>query len=160
MLFRFLHLGCHYLFEPAQKIRVSRLNAKAVPELLYGLSPQTWFNIAYLLIAALLLTLLLIHAKSPLPFIPTNALGKAQLLFLVLLWWIVLGNFERALVNFAPQRLITEGVIFLNALLCTLIVLWPRSETTLHFQPTISLFRTFHFLWLAAPPHPRLFAGP
>jgi hypothetical protein len=126
------------------------LNAKAVPELLYGLSPQTWFNIAHLLIAALLLTLLLIHAKSPLPFIPTNALGKAQLLFLVLLWWIVLGNFERALVHFAPQRLITEGIIFLNALLCTLIVLWPRSETTLHFQPAISLSRTFHFLWLAA----------
>jgi hypothetical protein len=33
---------------------------------------------------------------------------------------MVVGNFERALVSFAPQRLVTEGVIFLNAVLCTL----------------------------------------
>jgi hypothetical protein len=35
----------------------------------------------------------------------------------------VIGNFERALVGFAPQRLVTEGVIFLNAILCSAIVL-------------------------------------
>jgi hypothetical protein len=28
---------------------------------------------------------------------------------------MVAGNFERALVTFAPQRLVTEGVIFFNA---------------------------------------------
>jgi hypothetical protein len=55
--------------------------------------------------------------------IPTNDSGKAQLLFLVFLWWVVAGNFERAVVGFAPQRLITEGVIHLNAACCSLLVL-------------------------------------
>ena len=32
---------------------------------------------------------------------------------------MVIGNFERALVSFAPQRIVTEGIIFLNAVLCT-----------------------------------------
>ena len=35
----------------------------------------------------------------------------------------MIGNFDRSVVNFAPQRLITEGVIFLNACASTLILL-------------------------------------
>src|SRR5262249_43482276 len=50
-------------------------------------------------------------------------LGKGQLLYLVFLWWMVIGNFDRAQVAFAPQRLVTEGVIHLNAVICTLLVL-------------------------------------
>ena len=34
-----------------------------------------------------------------------------------------MGNFERAVVSSAPQRLITEGVIHLHAVICTLMVL-------------------------------------
>jgi len=47
-------------------------------------------------------------------------------LYLVFLWWMVAGNFERALVSFAPQRLVTEGVIFFNAVLCTVGILLSR----------------------------------
>jgi len=46
-------------------------------------------------------------------------MGRGQLLYLVFLWMMVIGNFQRALVSFAPQRLVTEGIIFLNAALCT-----------------------------------------
>ena len=49
-------------------------------------------------------------------------LGRGQWLFLVFLWWVVAGNFERIVVDFTPQRLVTEGVIHLNAVLCTLLV--------------------------------------
>ena len=49
-------------------------------------------------------------------------LGKGQLLYLGLLWWLVAGNFERALVAFKAERLVTEGVIYLVALACTLVV--------------------------------------
>ena len=38
------------------------------------------------------------------------------------LWWIIVGNLSRT-VPFAEQRLITEGVIHLNACLCTLLAL-------------------------------------
>ena len=36
---------------------------------------------------------------------------------------MVIGNFERALVGFKDQRLVTEGVIHLNALICAVILL-------------------------------------
>src|SRR5262249_10421400 len=48
---------------------------------------------------------------------------RGQWLYLAFLWWMVVGNFERALVGFAAQRLVTEGVIHANAALCTLLIL-------------------------------------
>lgn len=56
-------------------------------------------------------------------FVGGFGFASGQLLYLVFLWWMVVGNFDRSVVNFAPQRLITEGVIFLNATICTLILL-------------------------------------
>ena len=35
---------------------------------------------------------------------------------------MVVFNFERALVRFSPHRLVTEGVITLNAIICTVLV--------------------------------------
>jgi hypothetical protein len=99
------------------------VKANTVPATLYGLSADTWFNLAYLALAGLFFAALIAHRRHPLPLIPSSDAGKAQLLFLVLLWWMVAGNFERAVVGFAPQRLITEGVIHLNAAICSLLVL-------------------------------------
>ncbi len=97
--------------------------AKTFPETILKLSAFTWFHLAYLALSAVMIWLLLRHRKQPLAFVPTNWLGRGQLLYLVFLWWMVVGNFDRSVVNFAPQRLITEGVIFLNATICTLILL-------------------------------------
>jgi len=94
-----------------------------VPSVLYGLSAEVWFNLGYGVLAFLFICLLLAHQRRPISIIPATALGRGQLLYLVFLWWIVVGNFERALVSFAPQRLVTEGVIYLNAALCTALVL-------------------------------------
>lgn len=99
------------------------VEAKAAPEAIVGLSSQIWFELAYLVLAAVVVWLLVSHTRRALPFIPPNWLGKGQLLYLVFLWWMVAGNFERALVAFAPQRLVTEGVIFFNATICTLLAL-------------------------------------
>jgi hypothetical protein len=35
---------------------------------------------------------------------------------------MVIFNFERALVGFSPHRLVTEGVITLNAIICTVLI--------------------------------------
>ncbi len=99
------------------------VSAKAMPAVLLGLSADAWFNLAYLALAGAFLALVAAHRRRPLPLLPTAWLGRGQLLYLVFLWWMVVGNFERALVSFAPQRLVTEGVIFLNAVLCTVGVL-------------------------------------
>src|SRR5438105_2538364 len=65
------------------------------------------------------------HRRRPLPIVPTTWLGKGQLLYVAFLWWMVIGNFERALVSFSPQRLATEGVIYLNAVIYTKLTMVP-----------------------------------
>lgn len=95
------------------------VKAKTMPPVLYGISAESWFNIAYVVLAAAFLTLVALHRRRPLPLISTGWLVRGQMIYLAFLWVMVVGNFERALVSFAPQRLITEGVIFFNAALCT-----------------------------------------
>jgi hypothetical protein len=95
----------------------------AVPVEMGGISAERWFDLAYLALAVAVLVPLVRHLCRPLPIIPPSPLGRSQLLFLVFLWWVVVGNFERAVVSFAPQRLVTEGVVHLNAALCTLLAL-------------------------------------
>src|SRR5205823_12971113 len=87
------------------------VTARAVPAALYGLPVGWWFDAAYAVLAAVVIAALLRHLRHPLPIIPATWYGKGQLLYLVFLWWVVVGNFERAIVAFAPQRLVTEGVI-------------------------------------------------
>jgi len=96
------------------------VKAKAVPATLYGLSAHAWFNFAYVALAGVFFALLRAHRRRALPLVPVTWLGRGQLLYVVFLWVMVVGNFERAVVSFAPQRLVTEGVIFLNAALCTM----------------------------------------
>jgi hypothetical protein len=98
----------------------------AMPPAMAGLSAVAWFDLAYLLIAITLLALAVRHAYKPLAILPQSPLGRGQLLYVVLLWWLVVGNFERALVRFTAPRLATEGVIAAVALGCTALVLgWP-----------------------------------
>jgi hypothetical protein len=103
------------------------IGAKALPETMYFLTTRGWFDLFYALTALALLWLLREHLRRPLPLVPTTWLGKGQMLYLAFLWWIVVGNFLKAVVSFAPQRLVTEGTIYINALLCTLMaLLWAR----------------------------------
>ncbi|QOY86660.1 hypothetical protein [Paludibaculum fermentans] len=104
------------------------LKAGTVPAHFYGLDAYTWFSLAYLALAGVILLLLRAHLHHPLAILPASNLGRSQLLFAVLLWWIVLGNLSRVL-PFAPERLITEGMIHLNACAATLLVLvYPREH--------------------------------
>jgi hypothetical protein len=99
------------------------VKAKTVPQIMAGWSAQAWFNLAYGALAVVIIWLILRHRRQRLEFIPTSWRGRGQLLYVVFLWWMVVGNFERALVSFGSQRLITEGLIFLNATICTLFLL-------------------------------------
>ena len=96
------------------------VKAKAMPAVLYGLSAEAWFNLAYLALTGVFIALLVVHRRRPLPLLSASWLALGQLLYLALLWVMVIGNFERALVSFVPMRLVTEGLIFLNAALCTI----------------------------------------
>jgi hypothetical protein len=109
---------------------------KAVPTRLYGLSPRVWFDTGYVLVALAVTALLARHVRRRLPVVPESPLGQGQLLYLVFLWWLVVGNLMRAIPTFAEQRLITEGVIHVNAVLCSvLVLLWPRPAGVQDVQP-------------------------
>jgi hypothetical protein len=105
------------------------VDSKSIPATLYGLDSFWWFNLAYLVLAIAVVWLLVVNLRRPLAIIPTGWLGKGQLLYIVLLWWMVIGNLMRAIPPFHQQRLITEGVIHFNACLCTLLVILLATKT-------------------------------
>ena len=108
---------------------------KSVPESMYGIPIQWWFDAAYLAMAVVVLILILQHEHQPLAARSASWLGRGQLLYLVFLWWIVLGNLSRVL-PFHPERLVTEGVIHVNACICTMLaLLLPREEDSVELQP-------------------------
>jgi len=90
---------------------------------MWGHSAYTWFNLAYLALAVTVAWPLVAYFRGrQLDVLPGSRLGKGQLFFVIFLWWIIMGNLART-VPFYEQRLITEGVIHLNACLCTLLAL-------------------------------------
>lgn len=101
---------------------------RVIPESMFGHSAEFWFTIAYAILAFTVLKIIDRHLRHPLPIIPSSWLGRGQAFYILFLWWIVIGNLSRYL-PFDPQRMITEGVIHVNACICTLIVLFaPREE--------------------------------
>ncbi len=96
-----------------------------VPEAALGLSARNWFDIGYAALAVMVIIVLRAHQRGAEKMIPRDPLARGQGFYLVFLWWIVIANLMHA-APFAPQRLVTEGVIHLNACLATvLIVLLP-----------------------------------
>jgi len=83
----------------------------------------TWFAIVYGLMALVGIGLMSRHARRPIALVPATWLGRGQLLYVVFLWMMVVGNFERALMGFSEGRLITEWVIFIHAIIVTAMVL-------------------------------------
>ena len=93
-------------------------------------SAECWFLLVWIFFSLVIIRLMVKHSREALPLIPSSYLARGQLLYLAFLWIIVIANFERALVAFTENRLITEGVILINAGLATLLILsLPRVET-------------------------------
>ena len=111
------------------KIAPEWIDKKAVPEILYGLPLNDWFHIGYGLVVFAFLFLLAWHHKEKIPLIPEDLLSKGQLLYVVFLWVCVTYNLIRIIPLLADQRLVTEGVIHVNAVIATvLILIWPRKR--------------------------------
>lgn len=83
-----------------------------------------WFETIYIPLTFAMVLLLVLHLRRPLPFIPETWLGKGQLFYLVFLWAIVTINFVHVLPRFTPIRLVTEWFITLNAIACTILLIY------------------------------------
>jgi hypothetical protein len=117
----FVVLGITYL--NSRKNVAQWVATRSMPAEMAGLPAWVWFDLGYAALALALFALWLRHRRRPLSVVPASWLGKGQLLYLVLVWTVVVFNFERAVVAFASQRLVTEGVLYLVALACTLVLL-------------------------------------
>lgn len=123
----FVVLGITYL--NLRKNVAEWVKVGSMPAEMAGLAAVGWFDVASVLVAITFVVLLARHACRPLAIVPADALGRGQLLYVALLWWLVAGNFERVLGRFAPARLVTEGVIMAVGLACTALVLgWPPPD--------------------------------
>lgn len=86
-------------------------------------SALVWFNLVWIASGAALIGLMIVHMRGRrVEIVPSSWVGKGQLLYVLVLWGMVIGNFERALPGFAEGRLITEWVIFINAALATFLL--------------------------------------
>jgi hypothetical protein len=102
------------------------LRNEVVPERMGPFAIDTWFLLAFLLVALVVVLGIREHLRRGLDLVPASPLGRAQMLFLGVLWVIVLGNLSRYL-PFPEGRLVTEGVIHLNAAIVSgMVILLPR----------------------------------
>ena len=121
---------------------------KSMPEQMYGIYGVAnflpsrgflgWFDLAFLALLVALVWLLVLHLKRGLPLVPQTWLGKGQLLYLAFLWTTTFINFADVLPRFAPQRLVTEWFITINAAICTVLMVaaaQPRPARELPDQP-------------------------
>jgi hypothetical protein len=86
------------------------------------LAPETWFCIVWWTAATVCGVLLLMHQRRRLDIVPDTWIGKGQLLYVLFLWLLVIGNLCRAIPGFTNGRMVTEWVVFMNASLATLLI--------------------------------------
>lgn len=89
---------------------------------IFEATPLTWFKIVWWMAAAACGLLLWIHRRRRLEIVPSTWIGKGQLIYVVFLWLIVIGNLDRAIPGFSNDRMVTEWVLFMNASLATFLI--------------------------------------
>ena len=82
-----------------------------------------WLHVAYGVLALSLLIPWIRHVRSPLPLVPVSAFGKGQWVFLALLWIVVIVSLLSSL-PFDSMRGMTDGLVYMDACVCTLFMLW------------------------------------
>lgn len=116
-----------------------------------NMTPLGWFNFTWFLLVVACILIVVCHYRSPLAIIPQSSLAKGQLIFLIVLWIMVVANFERALTGWDPSRLLTEWVIFVNAIIATvLVLLLPRDKETILIIEEKNYASYYKWLWIKA----------
>ena len=116
-----------------------------------NMTPTGWFNLTWALLFMACIIIVARHYRSPLPIIPKSSLVQGQIIFLIILWIMVIANFERALVGWHPSRLLTEWVIFINAIIATvLVILLPQEQEHVVIVPETDYSPFYRKMWVRA----------
>jgi hypothetical protein len=95
-----------------------------IPEQFLGVDPRWWFLAVGLLLTAVMVLAIVRWRRGNLPFAPATPVGRAQALFLFILWVAILAAFMQAL-----PRLSHKGIFFVHTTfwitggLCSLLML-------------------------------------
>ena len=105
------------------------IEKNAVPAALHApfwesieLSALGWFRIVWWSAAAVCAWLMGVHLRRKLDLVPLTWTGKGQLIYVLFLWIMVIGNLQRAIPGFQDGRMVTEWILFMNACLATLLI--------------------------------------
>lgn len=111
--------------------------------------PLTWFRIVWWTAGAVAAVLLALHLRRGLEIVPASWTGKGQLLYVLFLWLMVIGNLQRAIPGFSDGRMVTEWVLFMNASLATLLVIaLPRPDRPSGVTAQRAVWRPLPWLWI------------
>jgi hypothetical protein len=112
-------------------------------------TPLAWFAVTWWTAAAVCGLLLALHLRRRLDVVPATWTGKGQLIYIVFLWLMVIGNLQRAIPGFTDGRMATEWVLFMNASLATLLILGlPRPAIDEKPSPQYPEWRSLRTIWL------------
>jgi MFS family permease len=109
-----------------------------IPEQLFGIGIEWWFLPVAVCLSAMVVIAIVRYRRQSLPLAPSSSFGRAQLLFMMLLWIPIIGALLQAFPGMA-----SKGVFFVHTTfwitggLCSIIVLslsgqaWPQPEQEL-----------------------------
>jgi hypothetical protein len=83
-----------------------------------------WLDFVFIVLGVAMILLLILHQRHRIAFIPESWMGKGQLFYLAFLWIIVSINFMLVIPRFTPIRLVTEWFMTLNAIACTVLLIY------------------------------------
>ena len=107
-----------------------------IPDHLFGLGAGWWFLLIGVLLSAVIVLALRQYRRAALPLVPLSPFGRAQFLFLLILWIAVIGAFLQAFPGMAGKGVFFVHVTFwLTAIACTLIVVSLNPVCALPFEP-------------------------
>ena len=112
-----------------------------VDKQIFGLSAHFWFALGYALLAIVVVIFYWSSQRRKLPFLPQSALGKGQLLFLLVLWWAIIGDQFQAFLKFNYGRLVVEGSFFISAVLISLWIPLRQVESVTKIGERIQPYR-------------------
>jgi hypothetical protein len=115
------------------------------------LTPTGWFNLTWAILTLACIYVVFIHYRRPLSIIPKSPVAKGQIIYLIVLWIMVVANFERALTGWHPSRMLTEWVIFINAIIATvLVIVLPQESKPASIKEEADYRHLYKWLWIKA----------
>jgi hypothetical protein len=100
-----------------------------IPDYLLGVEARWWFLIVGVLLSAVVLVAIVRQRRGRLALSPPTEFGRAQLLFLLVMWIPVLGAFTQAMPRMSSRGvLLVHASFWLSAGICSLIVLSLRQR--------------------------------